>query len=240
MTELPELYDRYFTVLPATTPELRDAAHALRYQVYCVEHSFLSQAANPGGLEYDEYDAHSVHAVLVYRPRQEVVGCVRLVLPKPGDAQLALPMRALLDERSGARLDACDPMRTAEISRYAVTKALRRRRGEHLYPDVDQLSEADMRRLVPHVTVGLIRGVALLAAERGITKVCAAMAPALARLLERFGLAFEPLGPVIDYHGQRQPCMADIEALLDGMARRNAEYFRLIEPIYRGAAPAGR
>jgi hypothetical protein len=34
------LYDRHFSVVPADTPELLDAVHALRYQVYCVEHPF--------------------------------------------------------------------------------------------------------------------------------------------------------------------------------------------------------
>jgi N-acyl amino acid synthase of PEP-CTERM/exosortase system len=96
-----------------------------------------------------------------------------------------------------------------------------------------------MRRLVPHISVGLIRGVATLAASRGITTVCAAMSPALSRLLDRFGLAFENLGPVVEYHGPRQPCMADCESLLDGMARRNSGYYQVVEPIYRRATQGG-
>ena len=44
-----DLYDRYFTVVPADTPELLDAAHELRYQVYCREHAFENPAADSGG-----------------------------------------------------------------------------------------------------------------------------------------------------------------------------------------------
>src|SRR5688572_5723338 len=215
---MSELYDRYFTVIPATSPEVLDAAHALRYQVYCVEHPFLDASQHPTGREVDRHDPHSVHAVLINKSAGEVVGCVRLVLPQAASGLAEMPMRELLGAEARARLDACDPLRTAEISRYAVSKTLRRREGEELYPDValggddDELPVADFRRLAPHLSVGLLRGVAALAAEHGITKVCAAMAPALLRLLRRFGLVFESLGPPIEYHGLRQPCMADCEA----------------------------
>src|SRR5690606_4423219 len=48
-----ELYDRYFTVVPASTPELLDAAYVLRYQVYCNEHAFENPAEHPDGREVD-------------------------------------------------------------------------------------------------------------------------------------------------------------------------------------------
>jgi N-acyl amino acid synthase of PEP-CTERM/exosortase system len=236
MKELPEpeLYDRYFTVLPADTAELLDAAYRLRYEVYCVEHHFLDGTAHPDGREIDSRDGHSVHAVLVYRRTGEVMGCVRLVLPQSNEGMSALPVRSLLTGEPASILDSCDPLHTAEISRYAVSKRLRRRPGEELYPDVMSFSDSDARRLMPHVSVGLIRAVARLAADRGITKVCAVIAPALARLLERFGLVFEPLGPAIDYHGLRQPCLANIETLLAGLAETHPAHFHVVEAAYRG------
>jgi hypothetical protein len=63
--------------------------------------------------------------------------------------------------------------------------------------------------------------------------MCAVMAPALLRLLERFDLRFERLGPLIHYHGERQPCIAEAEALLDGLARYHGEYHQAIEAEYR-------
>lgn len=83
------LYDRHFIVVPADTPELLDAVHALRYQVYCVEHAFEDPTEQLGGRERDRFDAQSVHAALIAKSSGSVVGCVRLVLPERGAAALA-------------------------------------------------------------------------------------------------------------------------------------------------------
>lgn len=237
---LSGLYDRYFTVVPANTPALLDAAHALRYQVYCVEHAFEDPSQQIGERERDRYDDGAVHAVLIYNPTEQVVGCVRLILPRAIGGISSLPLRKLLDEEDRVLLDQCDPARTAEISRYAVSKVFRRRRNEEFFPDVHvgDLPVNEVRRLVPHMSLGLIRGVGKLAAEHGITTVCAAMAPALLRLLERFGLSFQALGPPIDHHGLRQPCIAECEALLAGMAERHAAYHELVDAAYRGRKSA--
>ena len=232
------LYDRHFIVVPADTPELLDAVHALRYQVYCVERDFEDPALQLSGRERDRYDAQSVHAALIAKSSGSVVGCVRLVLPQLGAAALALPIRDLLSQMDRRRLDTFGRHRTAEISRYAIAKMYRRRQGESLYPDVewDGPSGNELRRLMPHMSVGLIRGVCLVAAQHGIENVCAAMSPPLLRLLERFGLVFERLGPLIEYHGLRQPCVADGDRLLAGMAERHRDYYELIAPAYRGAS----
>jgi len=237
---LSGLYDRYFTVVPANTPALLDAAHALRYQVYCVEHAFEDPSQQIGERERDRYDDGAVHAVLIHNPTEQVVGCVRLILPRAIGGISSLPLRKLLDEEDRVPLDQCDPARTAEISRYAVSRIFRRRKNEDFFPDVHvgDLPVNEVRRLVPHMSLGLIRGVGKLAAEHGITTVCAAMAPALLRLLERFGLTFQALGPPIDHHGVRQPCMAECEALLAGMAERHAEYHELVNAAYHGRKSA--
>ena len=228
--DLSALYDRHFIVVPADTPELLDAAHALRYQVYCVEHQFEDPALQLGERERDQYDEHSVHAVLIAKASGNVVGCVRLIIPL-GDAS-SLPLWDHLGAGDRARLDSFGRDRTAEISRYAIAKMYRRREGESLYPDVAEPSANELRRLVPHMSLGLLRGVGQLAARNGMETVCAAMAPALMRLLERFGLMFERLGPPIDLHGIRQPCLGECEQLLAGMAGRNEEYYRLVAQAY--------
>lgn len=233
-SELSALYNNYFSVIPADTPELLDAAHALRYQVYCVEHAFEDPSLQTGEREVDSYDAHSVHAVLIYKPTDNVVGCVRLILPHDVGGVSQLPMRGLLSEADRVRLDQYPLATTAEISRYAVSKVFRRRTGEELYPDAHffDLPGRDARRLLPHMSVALVRGVARLAGTHGIEHVCAAMVPGLLRLIGRFGIAFDHLGGVVDYHGARQPCIAAIEDLLAGMAERHAEYYRIVEPVY--------
>src|SRR5687767_3456910 len=105
-SDLSALYHRRFIVVPADTPELLDAAHALRYQVYCVEHKFEDPALQEGQRERDRYDEHAVHAVLISKASNEVVGCVRLILPR-GDAS-SLPLWSLLGTTDRARLDVFD------------------------------------------------------------------------------------------------------------------------------------
>ena len=228
--DLSALYHRHFLVVPADTPELLDAAHALRYQVYCVEHQFEDPALQKGQRESDRYDEHAVHAVLISKASGNVVGCVRLILPR-GDAS-SLPLWSVLSPTDRARLDKFDRDRTAEISRYAIAKMYRRREGESLYPDVGEPSANELRRLVPHMSLGLLQGVGQLAARHHMDTICAAMAPSLMRLLERFGLVFERLGPLIELHGSRQPCLGECEQLLAGMAERNQDYHRLVERAY--------
>jgi len=237
---LSALYDRHFVVKPAITPALLDAAYALRYQVYCVEHHFEAARSEMGDRETDPHDAHSVHAVLWHRHSNDVVGCVRLILPTAQEGLAALPLRSLLGPAERARVDALPAATTAEISRYAVSKSFRRRTGEELYPDVaSDLSPGDARRLAPHMTLGLFRGVATLATSHGITHVCAAMAPSLLRLLERFGLSFERLGAPIDYHGLRQPCIAELEVLRRGLLLTRSDYSHFADPTFQPTLDQG-
>jgi N-acyl amino acid synthase of PEP-CTERM/exosortase system len=233
---LSVLYDQYFTVMSVETADVLDQVYALRYQVYCVEHAFLDPAVQINERERDQYDEHSVHAALIFRPTGKVAGCVRLILPHGSDRALDLPVRSWLNDADRARFDQLPRDSTAEISRYAVSKELRRRDGESMYPDLQfyDLPASETRRLVPHISLGLLRGVAALAAARGITHVAAAMAPSLLRLLLRFGITFELLGPRIDYHGERQACIASCKTILDGMARANPEYHSLVASVYRG------
>jgi N-acyl amino acid synthase of PEP-CTERM/exosortase system len=228
--QLAHLFETQFEIRTADTPDLLDAIWALRYQVYCVENQFLPAAAYDNERERDEFDEHSLHAVLIHRATGEVVGCVRLVLSHAAGRPRPIPLHRLLGAEARARLDSFDQMRLAEISRYAVSKRFRRRAGEQLYPDVgmEQVGGPDPRRLMPHISLGLFRAVGRLALENDVSTMCAAMAPSLLRLLERFDISFEHLGPAIDYHGLRQPCLAHLNVLLAELEREHGALFHFI------------
>jgi N-acyl amino acid synthase of PEP-CTERM/exosortase system len=202
--------------------------------VYCLEHEFEDRQLHHDGRETDVYDAHSVHAVLMHRPSDQVVGCVRLVLPQLEAGIDSFPLSAVLDGAARHRLEECDLATTAEISRYAVSRMFRHRSGEDLYPDVSSMGMLphDRRRVFPHVSVGLLKAIATLAADHGIKTVCAAMTPALIRMFEQWGMSFERLGPMVEYHGPRQPCLADCEELLGQMERRHAAYAHILSAAY--------
>ncbi len=218
------LYSQYFKIVVADTPALLHAVYRLRYQVYCVEQSFERADAFSDRLETDSYDAHSVHAALIHVNSGTVCGCVRLILPGYG----LLPIRELVADQQVRRcLDRLPRPTTAEVSRYAVSKLFRRRSGEHEVADAHflDLDDREWRRLLPHLTIGLMVGVATLSMTHGISHLCAVMAPALLKLLRTLGMDFSPVGPVVDHHGTRQPSFATAADLLQGLRQRNRGYY---------------
>ena len=71
----------------------------------------------------------------------------------------------------------------------------------------------ERRVLTPNITLGLMKAIAEMSIHNGITHLTAMMEPALLRLTARLGIKFTPLGKLVEYHGQRQPCFAEIKDL---------------------------
>ncbi|TVS00996.1 MAG: PEP-CTERM/exosortase system-associated acyltransferase [Rhodospirillales bacterium] len=226
------LFDDYFVVVEATTAEMIAAVFRLRYLVLCVEHAWLDPADYPDDMERDAYDDRALYSVLIHRRTGDVVGSVRLVLPVPGEGVDSLPITELADPAARPLLRRLIPASAAEISRYSVSKTFRRRLGEAVYADMSLVTQAERvnmeRRVMPHVTLGLLRGLYNLSVRRGVTHLCAVMEPALIRLLARIGVQFEPIGPPVQFHGVRQPCYLVVDAQHDKVMRTNASFYRVI------------
>jgi N-acyl-L-homoserine lactone synthetase len=184
-----------FDVVVADEPSLVRQSFQLRHQVYCVERGYLEGVK---GLEYDEYDERSRHVVLISRDLGEIVGTVRMVLPSAQDPGNSFPLQAVC--RPGL-LGEIPIESTVEISRFAISKE--RRSG---------LSTGLMR-------LGLVQGLVRLSYELGMTHWCAVMERPLLRLLQSNSIYFEPLGPLVEYHGPRQPCFSELDGLLDRVGR---------------------
>ncbi len=73
-------FSRYFLMLDAQKPELKNVVYGIRYQVYCIEEEF--EPANDTQQERDEFDAYSLHCVLQHLGSQSFAGTVRVVWPK--------------------------------------------------------------------------------------------------------------------------------------------------------------
>ena len=222
-------YDRHFDVHRADTPERLDAAYRLRYQVYCVENRFEDPDRCHDGRETDDDDDRAVHTLLVHRRSGAAIGTARLILPETGSGR-PLPIEHVVHPAARALFRPSQRHRIAEISRFAVSKQFRRRRGEDRCADTGfRYSAAEVegaeRRLLPHITFGLVRGLLDLCLEYEITAVAAVMEPALRRVLSRVGIEFGPLGPLVEHHGLRQPCFADIAALVHNSPDR-ADFLR--------------
>src|SRR5436190_16908318 len=189
---LADMFGRFFRIVQADTPELIRASYRLRYDVYCVEHPFLDSSHYLDDLETDEYDGHSLHALLQHVPSGAFMGTVRLIMPKPGTARFVMPFSDLCADPRFHAGRVLPVESTAEVSRFAISKAFRRRATDGTYPDQHEPSNAtiDDRRVLPSLSLGLIIAITQLGLANGITHVCAVMDPALFRLLQRLGIEF--------------------------------------------------
>lgn len=213
---LLELYESYFKIIPAETTDQLRSAFRLRYEVYCVENAFENPAENPNGMETDVHDAWAFHSILLRRHSQDVIGTVRLILPMsgPGMEGTGLPIRDVCRHEIVTTNNAVLPWaRTAEISRLAISKKMRRRSGDT--KTIGEFTESDdERRRIPDTSIGLMQAMVAMSANAGASHVCAVVEPRLLRMLARLGIHFIPLGPPVIYHGLRQPCYSGIDELL--------------------------
>jgi len=229
--EVHAIYERFFKVGQVTSEEELQAAFRLRYQVYCIENAFEDPAHCPNRMETDQFDAHSVHSVVVDRSTDRVIGTVRLILPYFCARTVILPVEHACNHFTREDRDRFRRGRAAEISRFAVSKRFRsdiatsdpQRDGEHLSP-----LQATSWCQQSFVAMGLLRAIFQMSAQSGITHLYALMEPALLRLISRIGLTFAPLGTLVDYHGARQPCYGGFEALQNQLRWTRPDIWRFI------------
>src|SRR5207302_3785438 len=104
--------------------------------------------------EIDADDDRAAHVLLIHRESREAAGTARVIFP---DHRRPLPIQRVLDSE-GRRLFGRLPAHTVgEVSRFAVPKAFRRRRGEGRYADVgmNEPMPAPEQRVMPFITFGL-------------------------------------------------------------------------------------
>jgi N-acyl amino acid synthase of PEP-CTERM/exosortase system len=220
-----DLFRKHLSVIQARSAELLDDVFRLRFQVYCVERRFENPAEYPDGRERDEDDSRSNHFLVLYRPAHAVermaVGTVRLILPRGG---AELPVLRLLPARDRRKLDL--PLEsTAEVSRFAVPRAFRRRLKRDLAGHIGDgaRSGSETWQLLGLLNFWLIRAVVTSTAKEQITHIVAVMEPALLRLLRRLGIEFHPMGGMVEHHGLRQPAWAPMSHIIDGIRRCRPE-----------------
>ena len=211
-------YESQFEVIRADTAALRDRVYQIRYQVYCVENPYEDQSQNVGGREIDADDDRAAHVLLIHRESGEAVGTARVIFPDPF-RERSLPIERILDASAGSQFQRLPLQSTGEVSRFAVSKAFRRRRCEDRYADVGPASgiapaSSAERRIMPFITFGLVRGILGVCLENGLSHITAVMEPALIRLLKRFALDFNPLGGLVEHHGLRQPCVGRVHEMV--------------------------
>ena len=209
---------RFFSTILADTPELLEAAHALRYQVYCLERCFENAAEHPDGFEKDAYDAQSIHGVLFHRPTRRPIGTVRAVLPKVSQS---LPIAKLLEANSLNLSDYLTLSDTFEISRFAISKEFRRLRQDQA--DAALLAAQNTDQGINSPFLSLLQFLLRESVRRNVRFWTAMMEPKLLRMLARMGLCYSPIGPLVEHHGIRQPCYCYLPDLLENARRANPQ-----------------
>ena len=222
----------------AVNESQRRDAHQLRYEVYCTERGYEDPASFSDGLEKDEFDSHSVHSLVRHRSSGMAAGVVRLILPNPLKPYSLLP----IEQSCGHSFDqdVLGEFRfprpaIAEVSRFAVSNRLVAMAGVGTQAD-SVLIQEEASQYLPHISLGLIAMLFVTSVQHQITHWYAAMEPTLSRLLSRSGVEFTKLGPVIDYHGRRQPMIANVHDLLGRIYHKRYEFFQFIEQM--GGVPS--
>jgi N-acyl amino acid synthase of PEP-CTERM/exosortase system len=106
---------------------------------------------------------------------------------------------------------------TAEVSRFAVAKLLRRpfEKSWCLAANRDRVPAYTDGTPMQLLTFGLVRSVVVMTSYAGISHIVGMMEPALLRLLGRLGIVFHRLGEPVEHHGLRQPGWAGVEQLVE-------------------------
>ena len=224
---LLEQYNARFETVVARSEEQIRQCQRIRFQVYCVENAFENPAEHRDGLERDGFDDHAMQGFLIHRSSGQAIGTGRLILPLREAPEQSFAVHRLCDHPILTRLAL---LPTAEISRFSISKEFRRRSTDSLYEGESALREPEKenRSAAPLMSLGLIQLLVRMSIECGITHWCAAMEPKLLRLLARMGICFSPLGPMVEYHGLRQPCYCEVGPMLQRVKDRQPAIWEVL------------
>ena len=232
-------FNRYFQVVFADTPELREEVYRIRYDVYCRELGYEPVENFPDRLEQDVHDKRSRHCLLMHRHRKVYAGCVRLVMPDPSDPGCRLPFEEPCEGSLYPEL--IEPIlehrhAVGELSRLAVPEHFRRRKGDKGHPigSLEMLPPKpnELRQFL-HIPMGLYLACSAIGVITGLEGVFAMMEPRLARHLQRFGIIFQQVGDIVDHHGPRAAFYISRQTLLDYL---NPEIRKLLVDLLAGVS----
>lgn len=155
---------------------------------------------------------------------------------------------------SHLRLDHLPRDSLAEVSRFAISKNARYRLAQsaktHSYKKPSLYIIRQENEYTPYeglyggttflsrISIGLMAAVVRMSTEGDITHLCAAMEPALVRLLSQFGVYFKPIGPLMDYCGMCLPCVITLDEIMQGMQHKRPGLWEfMVEYAHRHDIP---
>jgi len=192
----------------------------LRHHVYCEE--FQYEPTQADGIEIDDYDEKSWHAVLRYRGSNgdsstgQLAGCVRIVFAEKSARHPVLPLQE--HYHNPFFDDVPTPIKhptssICEISRLAVHRDFRRRaREEEAKEGAISMPAADQVRTFPLLAAGLFAAAAAIIIEKQKEHIFVMMEPKLHhRLHRKEKIRFKQIGEPIQFRGERAPYYLNAE-----------------------------
>ena len=180
---------------------------------------------------------HSAHSLIRHRDTNSSVGAVRLILPNPSNPAYRLPIERHFGQSfDHSILRSFDFSRDeiGEVSRFAISKrSLQSTDSPRKIPTAlsPVMAPAALNRIFAYVSFGLIATLFRASVDHKISYWYAAMEPSLSRLLARSGIVFTKIGPLMEYHGKRQPMIARVDDLRENIFKKCKEFYWLIDEM---------
>ncbi len=218
-SNLLDAFRQWFELVPATSAELTREAYRIRHSVYCQDLGF--EPIREDGMEMDQYDANAMHLLLRHVPTDAYIGCVRLVRVPLDKPEEPLPFERVCSSLTKGVMptEPAQRLHIAEVSRLAVVRQFRRRKGEAAQEVPG--SEADLsgrpRERFPHILVALYLGVVSMATLTEVTRLYILTEPRLSTHLRNLGLPMSQIGPPIEHRGARVPSMIHVPSIAQAM-----------------------
>ncbi len=223
-----------FQFLEATSEDLIKETFRLRYEIYGKEFGFENVEEFPDGLETDEYEPYSMY--FIAKDGDDVVGTVRLVFHS--DKGFPIEHAAPIDFPGYPP----PPDKTAEVSRLAVSRNYRRRRGDGRYglesyltvseggllPDSGPVPDEFLKRKRPVIVQGLYKAVYMESKIRALTHLYFIVEEKLFNSLRKFGFDIKQVGDAVEYHGRRIPCVGLLSEMDQYMKHNVPEMYEYI------------
>jgi len=230
---LGEAFSQYFEIVPALDGATRADVFHIRHEVYCRDLGW--EPLREDEQESDRYDPHSVHLLMRRRGGGELVGCTRVILTNPQAPEELLPVEESCAEVLDHRV--FDPAsvareRLAEVSRLAVMRNFRQRKGEAETAgsvNSDDFESRGPQARFPYIPVGLYLGAAAVAKRFARDHVLVLTEPRLAVHFARIGFSIQPIGGAIEHRGLRVPSLLYTDKVIAGLRPLIRPLFDLIE-----------
>lgn len=230
-------YRKTFRLIRADSDTQKEQAYRLRYDVYCEEHQFIDKTDYIDGQERDQFDDDAVHFLLIHKTTNEIAGTLRVILPQDTKPLTSFELQKKCDHpllQIENRV-----MGMAEISRFCMAKKFRRRsRDGDLLPSYYEqewnneenkaLSLPFFQRRIPYAPLGLLMMAFEAIMAHGIMNGVMMVEESQISTLQRLGLCYRVLGPRLSYHGDQQPLVFNIKAVMDSMKDINPECWDIV------------